>query len=138
MKNFAVLDVSSDSFLSELVHGRTVFRGLDEFASRVSESLRERFVEAGMACDVVRRSFKPAGYSFNVRGTCGRYCVTISIEATGSPHAELVVVADPRADSDRSWALFEPLFHRVIGLEFPGEQVGWMTADDFARSEPPA
>jgi hypothetical protein len=137
MNNLSLIRIPSVRFSAEMVQGRTIYRGIDEFTDRVGQQVRDHLVSAGIGCGPVRRNFKPAGSGFVATSTSGDYFVSISVESKALPEAEITICEDPRRGAVRSWSWFEPFFRRSVESEFAG-CIKWTTIDEYVEGEPPS
>jgi hypothetical protein len=135
MKNIAVLCIPSVTFSSEIVHGQTIYRDLDKFTHRIGNLLRGSLMESGVECSDVKRSYKPEGSGFHAGSSPARYFVSVSIESSVLPEAEVSIGGDPGRGADRIWDKFEPLFRRAVAHAFPLFEPLWMTEDEFIKSK---
>lgn len=136
MKNHAILRVPSVIFSSEIIHGQTIYRGVEGFTHRMGEQLRSSLVESGVECSDVKRSHKPAGSGFMATSDTGSYFVVVSVESETLPEAEVIIGADPRKGAAKSWDKFEPPFRQAVAHAFPLSEPIWMTLDEFVESKP--
>jgi hypothetical protein len=138
MNNFVNIRVPSVSFSSETIQGQTIYRGVFEFEDQMGERLRTSLSASSILCGPVQRSFKPGGSGFNADCTPGRYWVTVSIERTALPGAEVTISAWPRRNAVESWTRFEPLFRRAVEFAFPDCDLRWMSVDEYIETGPSA
>jgi len=134
MNNLVIIRVPSVTFSSKEFNGQTIYHGTLEYTRQVGERLRSHFSEADVKCGLVYQSFKPLGTGFTADSPSGRYIITVCIERSVLPNAEITILAEPRGRAAKNWELFEPLFHQAVESEFSEHHPKWMTVDEFIKT----